>query len=267
MTLGQNITRLRTAKGMSQGALAEALGVSRQSVSKWETDGSIPELEKLINMAKLFEVSIDELVTGEPFTPPEAPPAPPPAPQVAVVEKKREPRKTVGIVFLVLSIFCLLSGNVYLQILAAAPCLVVGVICLLVGWHPGLCSLWAVGFMVDTYLRFGTGLSWRTVRWTPYWEPSMNYFRLFTAWAQLIGMALIILASILALRRETKFPKVPLLVTAGVLSALSLVLRWPLQYLLSSYILRFWSSPLEWAAMMGVAALAVKLLRRREGRA
>ncbi|MBQ8851043.1 MAG: helix-turn-helix transcriptional regulator, partial [Oscillibacter sp.] len=74
MTLGQNITRLRTAKGMSQGALAEALGVSRQSVSKWETDGSIPELEKLINMAKLFEVSIDELVTGEPFTPPEAPP-------------------------------------------------------------------------------------------------------------------------------------------------------------------------------------------------
>ena len=267
MTLGQNITRLRTAKGMSQGALAEALGVSRQSVSKWETDGSIPELEKLINMAKLFEVSIDELVTGEPFTPPEAPPAPPPAPQVVVVEKKREPRKTVGIVFLVLSMFCLLSGNVYLQILAAAPCLVVGVICLLVGWHPGLCSLWAVGFMVDTYLRFGTGLSWRTVRWTPYWEPSMNYLRLFTAWAQLIGMALIILASILALRRETKFPKVPKWSVAAFLG-LAVLLGVGLRYIMAGeYIQRIWLALIDWPAMVLIVALAVKLLRRREGRA
>ena len=48
MTLGQTITRLRTVKGLSQGALAEELGVSRQSVSKWETDASVPELEKLL---------------------------------------------------------------------------------------------------------------------------------------------------------------------------------------------------------------------------
>ena len=57
MTLGEKIARLRTDRGMSQGALAEALEVSRQSVSKWETDASIPELDKLVKLAKLFEVT------------------------------------------------------------------------------------------------------------------------------------------------------------------------------------------------------------------
>ncbi len=46
MTLGQNIARLRTQKNLSQGDLADALEVSRQSVSKWETDASIPEAAK-----------------------------------------------------------------------------------------------------------------------------------------------------------------------------------------------------------------------------
>ncbi len=41
MTLGENICRLRTEKGMSQGDLADLLEVSRQSVSKWETGGSL----------------------------------------------------------------------------------------------------------------------------------------------------------------------------------------------------------------------------------
>ena len=57
-----NINRLRMKCGMSQDALAEKLGVSRQSVSKWETDGAVPELEKLVRLAELFGVSLDELV-------------------------------------------------------------------------------------------------------------------------------------------------------------------------------------------------------------
>ena len=48
MTLGENICRLRTEKGMSQGDLADLLEVSRQSVSKWETGSSVPELDKLV---------------------------------------------------------------------------------------------------------------------------------------------------------------------------------------------------------------------------
>ncbi len=50
MNLGQTIYRLRMEKNMSQGDLADALGVSRQSVSKWETNSSVPELDKLISL-------------------------------------------------------------------------------------------------------------------------------------------------------------------------------------------------------------------------
>ena len=54
MTLGQNIARLRTQKNLSQGDLADALEVSRQSVSKWETDASIPELDKLLRLQSRY---------------------------------------------------------------------------------------------------------------------------------------------------------------------------------------------------------------------
>ena len=65
MDLGTTITRLRTQRGLSQGDLAEALEVSRQSVSKWETDASVPELEKLLKLSELFGVTLDALVRGE----------------------------------------------------------------------------------------------------------------------------------------------------------------------------------------------------------
>ncbi len=65
MNLGENIYRLRTEKNMSQGDLADVLEVSRQSVSKWENNSAVPELEKLMKMAQIFGLTIDELVTGE----------------------------------------------------------------------------------------------------------------------------------------------------------------------------------------------------------
>ena len=65
MTFGENIYRLRTEKNMSQGDLADALEVSRQSVSKWENNSAVPELEKVVKMAQIFEITIDELITGQ----------------------------------------------------------------------------------------------------------------------------------------------------------------------------------------------------------
>lgn len=62
MMLGEKIALLRGQNKMSQGDLAEKLEVSRQSVSKWETGASVPELDKLIMMSKLFNITLDELV-------------------------------------------------------------------------------------------------------------------------------------------------------------------------------------------------------------
>lgn len=76
MNLGENIYRLRTAKNMSQGELADALEVSRQSVSKWENNGAVPELDKLIKMSRIFGVTLDGLVFSAPPAEPSAAPNP-----------------------------------------------------------------------------------------------------------------------------------------------------------------------------------------------
>lgn len=65
MTLGETIKEQRTAHGLSQETLAEAMGVSRQAVTKWEADQSAPSSEKLITLAKLFHISLDELIGNE----------------------------------------------------------------------------------------------------------------------------------------------------------------------------------------------------------
>lgn len=62
MTLGEQIQALRKAAGLSQEELGERLGVARQSVSKWESGATVPELDKLIAMSKLFEVSVGTLL-------------------------------------------------------------------------------------------------------------------------------------------------------------------------------------------------------------
>lgn len=76
MTLGQRIQELRKQKGLSQEKLGEALGVSRQAVSKWEGDNGIPELDTLIAMSRLFEVTVGQLLgIEEPQAHPEEEPA------------------------------------------------------------------------------------------------------------------------------------------------------------------------------------------------
>lgn len=62
MELGNNIKELRKQKGLRQEQLAEAMGVSTASVSKWETNQSFPELTLLAELADFFEVSIDTLI-------------------------------------------------------------------------------------------------------------------------------------------------------------------------------------------------------------
>ena len=62
MTLGEQIQTCRKKAGLSQEALAEILGVSRQAVSKWELDSALPELDKVVAMAKLFGVTTDQLL-------------------------------------------------------------------------------------------------------------------------------------------------------------------------------------------------------------
>ena len=64
-TTGQRIAAKRKELGLSQEALGEKLGVSRQSIYKWESDTSLPEIEKLISLSRLFSVSVGWLLGVE----------------------------------------------------------------------------------------------------------------------------------------------------------------------------------------------------------
>ena len=64
MNLSDRIQYLRKARGISQEGLAEKLGVSRQAVSKWESEQSMPDLDKIISMSDYFEVTTDYLLKG-----------------------------------------------------------------------------------------------------------------------------------------------------------------------------------------------------------
>lgn len=62
MSIGTRIQQLRINNGFTQEQLAEKLAVSRQSVSKWEMDQSLPEIDKVIQMSRLFSVGTDGIL-------------------------------------------------------------------------------------------------------------------------------------------------------------------------------------------------------------
>ena len=65
MELKDKLTELRNERGLSQLAVAEALDVSRQAVSRWETGASMPSTENLIELSRLYDVPLDELAKAE----------------------------------------------------------------------------------------------------------------------------------------------------------------------------------------------------------
>jgi len=167
MRLGENIYRLRTERGMSQGDLADALSVSRQSVSKWETDGATPDLDKLLKLSQLFGITLDELVTGESAPLPEPELQSEPEPKVIYVERT-EPtvpkRKIAGYALFGMAILvvllCTLLGGMLTGVLFSFPFWVCGSICFLLKERIGLWCSWALFAIADIYMRYASGISW-----------------------------------------------------------------------------------------------------------
>ena len=127
MNLGENIYRFRTRQNMSQGDLADALDVSRQSVSKWENNNAVPELDKLVRMSKLFNITLDELIQGSEAPVPDASPVHP------VPSQSSFPvRKLTGILLLVCGIlgFLILTllGGLLFGYLFGVPLAVIGAV-------------------------------------------------------------------------------------------------------------------------------------------
>ncbi len=147
MTLGQKIFELRNKQKMSQGDLAEKLNVSRQSISKWETDASVPELDKLIMLSDLFNITMDELVRDElpEKIADEAKKSTEKSnPETVVINKQMSTQKIIGFILLGAGIICL--PLLYLigpgALIFSAAFMFFSLICFLIKKHAGLIIAW-----------------------------------------------------------------------------------------------------------------------------
>lgn len=147
MTLGQKIFELRNKQKMSQGDLAEKLNVSRQSISKWETDASVPELDKLIMLSDLFNITIDELVRDElpeKDTDEEKESTEKSSPETVVINKQMSTQKIIGFILLGAGIICL--PMLYLigpgALIFSAAFIFFSLICFFIKKHAGLIIAW-----------------------------------------------------------------------------------------------------------------------------
>ena len=144
MNLGENIYRLRTARNLSQGALADALEVSRQSVSKWENNSATPELDKLLKMSEVFGVTLDELVGKEvPVSP-----APEPSAPEIVNRQDLSSHRILGIILLCFGLLAFLiltlMGGFFVALPLCLPFIICGIICMTCAEHLLFRCAWAL---------------------------------------------------------------------------------------------------------------------------
>ena len=166
MTLGEKIFTLRNQSKLSQGELAEKLNVSRQSISKWETGASVPELDKLISLSEVFGVTLDELAKGDalprcapepaPVQPAPTPVPPAPAPRAGALDTQ----KILGLILFGVGLLCcvlaLLLGEGFFLI--GGYLLFCGTVCLCVKRNAGLVIGWATLIPILIFAPYWTGL-------------------------------------------------------------------------------------------------------------
>ena len=218
MKLGEQIYEFRKERNLSQGDLADKLGVSRQSISKWENNLAMPELDKIVMLSEIFDVSIDRFLKGD---------------AVAVTEEKAETMENdmqesenrvrtkrnniVGIALLsicglALLILTVLGGLGGLLTGGAIiiPIVIIAIIYLKLRENEGLYSLWTVLMYLDLVTPFFTGISRHLVRYTFSRDVIINPTVLIMSWIYLLFTIFVIAYSFKvyinrAINNETKF--------------------------------------------------------------
>ena len=264
MSLGTNISRLRAEHHLSQGDLAEALAVSRQSVSKWETDSSVPDLDKLVKLSQLFGVTLDELVTGEAGSAAEEAPLETPATPAAqaVVSGRMPGRKIAGTILFCMGFLAFLIptvlGGLLTGVILAVPFLVCGIICFLARKRPGLWCAWALYLIADIFFHYGTGLSWTYIFFTFSWERMGTPVYVVTAWIQVLVTLALLIATVRSFRTFPFPPSRRNGITLALVWAGFLVSRLPFVYLvlpLGAYMLSIRSLMMLTSTVQGIVSL------------
>ncbi len=153
MNLGERIYELRNEKNMSQGDLADKLDVSRQSVSKWENNTAVPDLDKLIKICDIFEISLDELTGREKIER-----------NIVLAETQKStitPNKVAGFVFLGVTLLSalVLLVTAPLALYLCIPLLLCTITCFNVKKYAWFWCSWIIYLLMELYLGTGFALS------------------------------------------------------------------------------------------------------------
>ena len=160
MNLGENITKYRKNFNLSQENLAEKLSVSRQSVSKWETNASVPEISKLLEMSKMFGITVDELLNDEVtnktkiidnIT----------MPELLHNNPKIKGHKILGYILLSSGLLSCILGFIFsiLLIVLGLYLILNAIICIAFKNNPILTLIWITLFIICFYLNVMSGTS------------------------------------------------------------------------------------------------------------
>ncbi len=176
-TLGERINKYRTAQGLSQLELSELLDVSRQSISKWETDVAVPELSKLVKMAEIFEISLDALVLGKEAEVKEETVKEEPTPAAPIAEIRERSRLKTGFGFCFLGVGILLSflilllaGDFLAAFILFVPFGISAFFCLKQFRHAALWCFESWYCWIAAYFYYATGVHWNA------WLPRIIHF-------------------------------------------------------------------------------------------
>lgn len=268
MTLGERIAYYRGVLGLSQGELAEKLGVSRQAVSKWETDAGLPDLDRLIALSGLYNITLDELVKG-------AAPSPAPAdqPEPAVIPPTENPpaaekapsssgQKTVGYILLGVGLLCAVLALFlnWALLIPAGYLLICAVLCLTLRRYAGRVILGGTLYAVLLTCQRWTGMPGLGSIINPVVYGSEFYgIGVWVTWGL---WAVLVLYVVLALRHTRWQRYTPLALGWTVVLGLSGWLA-PLWRVLGGAEAAHWYYPVA-SAVINLLAAAVVLLTVRE---
>lgn len=207
MSIGQRISELRKQRAYSQEYVAEQLGVSRQAVSKWETDLSVPDTNNLIGLSELLGVSVEYLATGKQ---PESIPQVSPEVCIEYVPVPQKPalgvQKILGLIFLAVGLLSLLlgipSGNL-LFLGVAGVLLIMSIIFIAVRRYAWLVLLWTLLILTFFGVCFMTTGNVFAVFNPEYYRGGINLNILFSLLFYVVFIALGIL-TVFIVRREKK---------------------------------------------------------------
>lgn len=170
MTFGEKLQRLRTREGLSQDGLAELLNVSRQAVSRWERDETMPETEKVVRISSHFHVTTDYLLKDGPE---HAAPASQSLPDPGEVWRKYG--------FLLAWAVALWGATVSLRMLPMAAIAF------------GIDNRLAAVYMSVVYLLPGVSVAAAGALWARRWQKAGQFRRQDLGWALTLGGGLMML--------------------------------------------------------------------------